>query len=204
VDLWQPEGSSMVSTDDLVRRVEKRIMTMPDAGSVTSFVGQGAPRFYLSLDQIFPQSNVAQMILVPPSFEARERIRHTLPSILHEEFPEVRSRVRLLPNGPPVPYPVMFRVVGDDPVKLRALADKVRARVGDDPDARGVNDNWAEQVKALNLAVDQTRARALGVSTQTVATASQTILSGLPIGLYREITSRSILCCGSRLRSVRP
>jgi multidrug efflux pump len=186
VDLWQPEGSSMVSTDDLVRRVEKRIMTMPDAGSVTSFVGQGAPRFYLSLDQIFPQSNVAQMILVPPSFEARERIRHTLPSILHEEFPEVRSRVRLLPNGPPVPYPVMFRVVGDDPVKLRALADKVRARVGDDPDARGVNDNWAEQVKALNLAVDQTRARALGVSTQTVATASQTILSGLPIGLYRE------------------
>jgi multidrug efflux pump len=186
VDLWQPEGSSLASTDALVQRVEKRIMTLPDAGSVTSFVGQGAPRFYLSLDQIFPQSNVAQMILVPASLEARERIRQTLPDILHEEFPEVRSRVRLLPNGPPVPYPVMFRVMGDDPAKLRALADKVRAIVTADPDARGVNDNWAEQVKALNLDVDQTRARALGVSTQTVATASQTILSGLPIGLYRE------------------
>jgi multidrug efflux pump subunit AcrB len=186
VDLWQPEGSSMASTEQLVKRVEQRIMTLPDAGSVTSFVGQGAPRFYLPLDQIFPQNNVAQMILVPPSFEARERIRQALPDILHEEFPEARSRVRLLPNGPPVPYPVMFRVVGDDPVILRAVADQVRAIVQADPDARGVNDNWAEQVKALNLDVDQSRARALGVSTQAVATASQTILSGLPIGQYRE------------------
>ncbi|MFP5430970.1 MAG: efflux RND transporter permease subunit [Gammaproteobacteria bacterium] len=186
VDLWQAEGSSMAGTDDLVRRVEQRIMALPDAGSVTSFVGHGAPRFYLSMDQIFPQNNVAQMILVPPSFEARERIRQALPDILHEEFPEARSRVRLLPNGPPVPYPVMFRVMGEDPVVLRAVADKVRAIMQADPDARGVNDNWAEQVKALNLDVDQSRARALGVSTQAVATASQTILSGLPIGQYRE------------------
>ncbi|HCT41226.1 MAG TPA: multidrug transporter AcrB [Moraxellaceae bacterium] len=186
VDLWQPEGASLASTDDLVKRVEKRLMTIPDAGSVTSFVGHGVPRFYLSLDQIFPQSNVAQMVLVPTSFESREKIRRALPDILHEEFPEARARVRLLPNGPPVPYPVMFRVLGDDPAKLRALADKVRAIVQADPDARGVNDNWAEKVKALNLDVDQTRARALGVSTQAVATAGQTILSGLPIGQYRE------------------
>ena len=186
VDLWQPEGASLASTDDLVKRVEKRLMAIPDAGSVTSFVGHGVPRFYLSLDQIFPQSNVAQMVLVPTSFESREKIRRALPDILHEEFPEARARVRLLPNGPPVPYPVMFRVLGDDPAKLRALADKVRAIVQADPDARGVNDNWAEKVKALNLDVDQTRARALGVSTQAVATAGQTILSGLPIGQYRE------------------
>ncbi len=186
VDLWQPEGASLASTDDLVKRVEKRLMAIPDAGSVTSFVGHGVPRFYLSLDQIFPQSNVAQMVLVPTSFESREQIRRALPDILHEEFPEARARVRLLPNGPPVPYPVMFRVLGDDPAKLRALADKVRAIVQADPDARGVNDNWAEKVKALNLDVDQTRARALGVSTQEVATAGQTILSGLPIGQYRE------------------
>ncbi|MDO8268854.1 MAG: efflux RND transporter permease subunit [Moraxellaceae bacterium] len=186
VDLWQPEGASLASTDDLVKRVEKRLMAIPDAGSVTSFVGHGVPRFYLSLDQIFPQSNVAQMVLVPTSFESREQIRRALPDILHEEFPEARARVRLLPNGPPVPYPVMFRVLGDDPAKLRALADKVRAIVQADPDTRGVNDNWAEKVKALNLDVDQTRARALGVSTQAVATAGQTILSGLPIGQYRE------------------
>ncbi|MGB4342209.1 MAG: efflux RND transporter permease subunit [Moraxellaceae bacterium] len=186
IDLWQPEGASLASTDDLVKRVEKRLMTIPDAGSVTSFVGHGVPRFYLSLDQIFPQNNVAQMVLVPTSFESREQIRRALPDILSEEFPEARIRVRLLPNGPPVPYPVMFRVLGDDPEKLRALADKVRAVVQADPDARGVNDNWAEKVKALNLDLDQTRARALGVSTQAVATAGQTILSGLPIGLYRE------------------
>lgn len=186
IDLWQPEGASLASTDDLVKRVEKRLMAIPDAGSVTSFVGHGVPRFYLSLDQIFPQNNVAQMVLVPTSLESREQIRRALPDILSEEFPEARIRVRLLPNGPPVPYPVMFRVLGDDPEKLRALADKVRAVVQADPDARGVNDNWAEKVKALNLDLDQTRARALGVSTQAVATAGQTILSGLPIGLYRE------------------
>jgi len=186
VDLWQPEGSSFASMEALVKRVEQRVLALEDAGSVTAFVGQGVPRFYLSLDQIFPQNNVAQLILVPASLEARERIRHALPDILHEEFPEARSRVRLLPNGPPVPYPVMFRVLGEDPAKLRVLADQVRTIVKADPDARGVNDNWAEKIKTLHLEIDQTRARALGVTTEAVSTASQTILSGLPIAQYRE------------------
>ena len=186
IDLWLPEGSSLTNTESIVKRVEQRLLAIPEAGSVTTFVGQGAPRFYLSLDQIFPQNNVAQIVIMPPSLAAREKIRHQLPVMLQEEFPEIRARARLLPNGPPVPYPVMFRVIGDNPDTLRAIADQVKTIVRADPAMRGVNDNWSEQVKSLNLAIDQQRARALGVTSSDVATASQTILSGLPIGQYRE------------------
>jgi multidrug efflux pump len=186
IDLWLPEGSSLTNTESLVKQVEQRLLAIPEAGSVTAFVGQGAPRFYLSLDQIFPQNNVAQIMIMPPSLEAREKIRHQLPIMLQAEFPEIRSRARLLPNGPPVPYPVMFRVIGDNPQKLRDIADQVKSIVRADEAMRGVNDNWSEQVKSLHLAIDQQRARALGVTSEHVATASQTILSGLPIGQYRE------------------
>ncbi|MDP2229118.1 MAG: efflux RND transporter permease subunit, partial [Moraxellaceae bacterium] len=186
VDLWLPEGSSFANTEAMAVKVEKKLLTLDDIGSVTSFVGQGAPRFYLSLDQILPQNNVAQLIIVPPDIDARERIRKSLPDVLMAEFPELRARVRLLPNGPPVPYPVMFRVLGSDPEQVRALADKVKALMKADTDMHGVNDNWAEQIKALRLDIDQSRARALGVTTGAVATAGQTILSGLPIAQYRE------------------
>lgn len=186
VDLWLPEGTSLPNTEALVKKVEDRLLKIPESGEITSFVGQGVPRFYLSLDQIFPQNNVAQLVLVTPSLEAREQLRKKLPTILQEEFPEIRSRTRLLPNGPPVPYPVMFRVIGENPEQLRILADKVKAIVRADSAMRGVNDNWSEEVKSLHLDVDQDRARALGVTTEAMATASQTILSGLPIGQYRE------------------
>ena len=186
VDLWLPEGTSLPNTEALVKKVEDRLLKIPEAGEITSFVGQGVPRFYLSLDQIFPQNNVAQLVLVTPSLEAREQLRQVLPTILQSEFPEIRSRTRLLPNGPPIPYPVMFRVIGDNPQQLRILADQVKAIVRADPAMRGINDNWSEEVKSLHLDVDQDRARALGVTTEAMATASQTILSGLPIGQYRE------------------
>lgn len=186
IDLWLPEGSSLTNTESIVKRVEQRLLAIPEAGSVTSFVGQGAPRFYLSLDQIFPQNNVAQLVIMPPSLAAREKIRHQLPTILQEEFPEIRGRARLLPNGPPVPYPVMFRVIGDNPDKLRAIADQVKTIVRADAAMRGVNDNWSEEVKSLHLDIDQQRARALAVTSSDVAIASQTILSGQRIGTYRE------------------
>src|SRR5690606_36891381 len=138
---------------------------------VTTWVGSGVPRFYLPLDQIFPQSNVAQMIVVPESLQARERLRHALPALMATAFPEVRARVKLLPNGPPVPYPVQFRVVGHDPAVLRGLADEVRQAMAENPNARGVNDNWNEAVKQIRLEVDQDKARALGVSSASIAQA---------------------------------
>jgi multidrug efflux pump len=94
--------------------------------------------------------------------------------------------VKLLPNGPPVPYPVQFRVVGPDPTVLRGLADEVRRTMAANPNARGVNDNWNESVKQIRLEVDQAKARALGVTSASIAQASRTTLSGSTIGQYRE------------------
>ena len=90
----------------------------------------------------------------------------------------MRGRVKLLPNGPPVPYPVQFRVVGPDARQVRAWADEAKAIVRANPNMRGVNDNWNESVKVLRLDVDQDKARALGVTSQAIAQASRTILSG--------------------------
>jgi multidrug efflux pump subunit AcrB len=106
--------------------------------------------------------------------------------LLAQEFPEVRGRVKILPNGPPVAYPVQFRVVGGEPSVLRERADEVKAIMRASPNTRGVNDNWNESVKVMRLEVDQTKARALGVTSQSIAQASKTILSGTPVGQYRE------------------
>ena len=186
VDLWLPEGTAVTATEDVAKRASDWLLKQPEVKSVTTFVGSGAPRFYLPLEVILPQSNVSQLIVLPRDLEAREHLRKRLSEALAQQFPEARSRTRLLPNGPPVPYPVMFRVMGPDATQLRALADKVKAVVAKDPNAVGVNDNWNEPIKALRLDIDQDRARALGVTSEMVATAGQTILSGLPIGQYRE------------------
>jgi len=147
------------------------------------------PRFYLPIDAIFQQTNVSQFIVLPKDLKAREVLRLKLPAMLAQEFPEVRGRVKLLPNGPPVPFPVQFRVVGSDPVALRGYADQVKAVMRASPNARGVNDNWNESVKVLHLEVDQTKARVLGVTSQSIAQASRTILSGTTVGQYQEATN---------------
>jgi multidrug efflux pump subunit AcrB len=186
VDLWLPEGSTVQQTAEVARRFESRMMAEPGMQSVTGWIGGGVPRFYLPLDNIFPQSNVSQYILLPASLAERETLRKRLPTLLAQEFPEVRARVKLLPNGPPVAYPVQFRVTGPDVATVRAWADKAKALLREHPDMRGVNDNWNESVKVLRLEVDQDKARALGVSSQALAQASRTILSGTTIGQYRE------------------
>ena len=186
VDVWLPEGSSIAANDEVTRRVEARLAKEPGVISVSSWVGSGVPRFYLPIDQIFPQTNVSQLIVMPQDLKTREVLRKRLPALLASEFPEVRGRVKLLANGPPVPYPVQFRVVGADPMVLRGLADEVKAAMRQSPSMRGVNDNWNESVKALRLEVDQAKARALGVSSQSIAQASRTLLTGSTIGQYRD------------------
>ncbi|WP_374433484.1 efflux RND transporter permease subunit [Inhella sp.] len=186
VDMWLPEGSPIQATEALAQRFEKRLMKEPELQSVSIWVGSGVPRFYLPLDNIFPQSNVAQAILLPKSLKEREALRMRLPELLAAEFPEARARTKLLPNGPPVPYPVQFRVIGPDPKVLRQWADEAKALVRANPNMRGVNDNWNESIKVLRLQVDQDKARALGVSSQSLAQASRTILSGTTVGQFRE------------------
>ena len=186
VDLWFPEGTSFAANEATARRVEQRLMQEAGVASVSTWLGSGVPRFYLPLDQVFPQTNVSQLIVLPRDLAVRESLRIKLPALLASEFPEVRGRVKLLPNGPPVPYPVQFRVVGTDPLVLRERADEVKALMRQNASMRGVNDNWNEAVKVLRLEVDQSKARALGVSSQSIAQAARTLLSGSAVGQFRE------------------
>jgi len=184
VDLWLQEGASVTHMQENVERVEARLLGLPETGQVTSFVGSGAPRFYLPMDVLFPQSNVSQMIIEADHIDQRDKLLGRVRHILAEEFPEIRSRARLLPNGPPVPYPVQFRVTGADPKQVRSWADQVRDVMSTDNEVAGLNDNWNEPIKVMALRIDQSRARQIGSSTAGVAAAGQALLSGFSLGTF--------------------
>lgn len=186
MDIWFPEGTSLQANKEVTLRVEQRMLRLEGVESVSEWIGSGVPRFYLPLDQVFPQNNVSQFILVAKDLKAREEVRKRLPALMAEEFPEVRARSKLLPNGPPVQYPVQFRVLGSDPAKLRSYADEVKKLMQDSVNMRGVNDNWNESVKVIRLQVDQDKARALGVSSQSIAEATSANFSGSTVGQFRE------------------
>ncbi len=186
VELWLPEGSSFAATEVQTKKFETFIRREEGVESVTSYVGTGSPRFYLPLDQIFPQTNVAQIVVLPIDLRAREKLRLRIVAAFKSQFPEVRGRVKLLPNGPPVPYPVQFRVAGTEVDKVRRIADQVKDIMRANPNALGVNDNWNESVKVVRLQLDQEKLRALGITSQTVMRAANTILSGTNIGQFRE------------------
>ena len=140
----------------------------------------------LALNQIFPQSNISQFILLVKDLAARDRLRHQLPTLLAAEFSEVHSPVKILPNGPPVDFQVMFRVMVPDAAGVRQAADRVKDLLRAYPSMRGVIDNWNVQVKTVRLDIDQDKARALGVNSQGIAQGSRTGLSGVTVGQYRE------------------
>ncbi|MGX6569903.1 efflux RND transporter permease subunit [Cupriavidus necator] len=186
VELWMPEGTSFAQMETEAKRFEQLVGKDKEVESLTTFVGTGAPRFYLPLDQIFPQTNVAQVIVMPVSTEVRDALRRRIIKLMDAEFPYLRGRVKLLPNGPPVAYPVQFRVIGPDAAGVRQLADQVKAEMRANPNTVGVNDNWNENVKMLRLEIDQDKARALGVTTNAIARVTQTVLTGVPVGQYRD------------------
>ncbi|MGZ8290789.1 MAG: efflux RND transporter permease subunit [Telluria sp.] len=186
VEMWTPEGTSFSANEAQVKKFEAFISKQANVESVTSYIGTGSPRFYLPLDQIFPQTNVSQIVVLPKDLESREELRLKIIDVFKKDFPEVRGRVKLLPNGPPVPYPVQFRVAGPEIATVRALADQVKEILRANPNAIGVNDNWNESVKVLRLDLDQDKMRALGVTSQTVMRVANTVLSGTPVGQFRE------------------
>ncbi len=186
VDLWYPEGTAFAANEEVTKRVEARLLKLDGVDNVTTWVGSGAERFVLVLDQVFPQTNASQMIVMPRDMKAREKLRTALPALLATEFPEARARAKLLPNGPPVAYPVQFRVVGPEASHVRAYADEVKAIMRGNPNLRGINDNWNESVKALHLDIDQDKARALGVTSQGIAQAARVVNGGSSIGQYRD------------------
>jgi multidrug efflux pump subunit AcrB len=186
IEVWLPEGSSFSNTESASSEFEKWVSEQPGVVSVTSFIGTGAPRFYLPLDQILPQTNVAQLIVVPENLKVRSRLRLEIEQAFRERFTSVRGRVKLLPNGPPVPYPVQFRVQGPEPAEVRRIAERVKDIMRANSSTVGVNDNWNEDVKVVRIDVDQEKLRALGVNSQMIAQAANTVLTGTTVGRFRE------------------
>ncbi|AZP10778.1 efflux RND transporter permease subunit [Undibacterium parvum] len=186
VELWLPEGSAFAASEAQAKKFEAFIQKQDGVESITSYVGTGSPRFYLPLDQIFPQTNVSQIVVLPKDLKAREALRLKITQAFKTDFPEVRGRVKLLPNGPPVPYPVQFRVTGLEVEKVREIADRVKDVMRANPNAIGVNDNWNESVKVIRIDMDQDKLRALGVTSQSVMRAANTILTGSTVGQFRD------------------
>jgi multidrug efflux pump subunit AcrB len=186
VDLWLPEGSSIGATETETKKFEQWLSEQPEVEHWVSYIGIGAPRFYLPLDQQFNNTNLAEVIVTPRSLAERDALRARMIELFRSDFPNLRGRVKLLPQGPPVSYPVQFRVQGTDVATVRSIADQVKDVVRANPNTVGVNDNWNEQVKSLRLTLDQDKARALGVSSQALAKAAQTVLSGTTVAQFRE------------------
>jgi multidrug efflux pump len=186
VDLKLPEGASLNATEAQVKKLEGWLAKRPELENYVSFVGSGAPRFYLPLDQQLPQASFAEFVLLPKSLADREKIRADLIDLFDHDFSELRARVVRLENGPPVGYPVQFRVSGADIATVRELSRKVADVMRKNPVLRNVNLDWEEPSKVVKLDIDQERARVLGVSTQDLSNFLQSSLSGVPVTYYRE------------------
>jgi multidrug efflux pump len=186
-ELRLPEGTAIGVTDAAAKKAESMLVGDPDIITYTTYVGQGAPRFWLGLNPVLPNPNFAQIVIVTKDIDARERVKARLEQALAEgAVTEARARVDRFSFGPPVGFPVQFRVVGPDPMKVRGIADEVRAVMAGNPDVIDPHLNWGEQVKSIRLEVDQDRARALGLTPQDISQMLQTLLSGYVVSQYRE------------------
>lgn len=186
VDLKLAEGASLTSTAEQVKRLEAMIKDHAGVDNYVAYVGTGSPRFYLPLDQQLPAASFAQFVVLAKTIEDREALRTWLIQTLDEQFPMLRPRITRLENGPPVGYPVQFRVTGEHIDEVRALARKVAAKVRENPHVVNVHLDWEEPSKVVYLNVDQDRARALGVTTADLSRFLQSQLTGSSVSQYRE------------------
>ena len=186
VDLWLPEGASITATEREGARLEASLAKDPDVATYVSYVGNGSPRFFLSLTQEILRANFGQTVILTRDVAGRERVVERLKKTLDEQFPGISGRVRRVPLGPPVNYPIQFRVIGEEAAQLKQIAEQVAGRMRANPHTVDVNTDWGNRVLALRLEVDQEKARALGVSSQAVARATAGVISGIGLGTYRE------------------
>ena len=187
VDLRLPEGASFAATLRETKRFEAAIQGRKEIASYVSFVGSGAPRFYLPLDQQLAQPNFTQFVITAKDVEQREQLATYLDGELKRDFSDVRSRVSRLENGPPVGFPVQFRVDGDDIATVRGIAEQVAAVMRADRDTTNVQFDWDEPAeRSVRFEVDQIKARQLGISSQDVANFLAMTLSGTTVTQFRE------------------
>ncbi|CAA6803753.1 MAG: RND efflux transporter [uncultured Thiotrichaceae bacterium] len=188
VDLKLAEGSSIEATQREVEKVERFLDTQKThIDNYVSYVGTGSPRFYLPLDQQLPNDSFAQFVITTKNIKARESLREELiPLMDSEEFSHIRGRVLRLENGPPVGYPVQFRVSGDELWQLRSLAEQVASIMRENPHLQNVHLDWSELSKAINLEVDTEKATSLGITQTTISQLMHGLLQGVTIGEFRE------------------
>jgi multidrug efflux pump subunit AcrB len=182
-----PEGTAIGVTEATAKKAEQLIGNDPDVASYTTYVGAGAPRFWLGLNPELPNANFAQIVIVAKDLDGRERLKARLEKAIADgALTQARARVDRFVFGPPVGFPVQFRVIGPDPLKVRAIAEDVRKVMAENHKLIDPHLDWNEQVKSIRLDIDQDRARALGLTPQEVAQTLQTLVSGYTITQYRE------------------
>lgn len=186
VDLWLPEGTSIKEVETQAKALEARMIDDADKRFIATYIGEGAPRFFLPLDQQLRNPNFAQLLVMANDEPARERLIVKLRKILAEDFPSIRSKVDRLFLGPPTGWPVQMRVMGPDRQEVRRIADQVKAKFAENPQLGAVHDDWLEPVTAMKLVIDQDRARALGVTSQRVRQMLQATMSGVPLDNFRD------------------
>ncbi len=180
------EGASLKATQAHVERIEALLKDRPGIENYVAYIGSGSPRFYLPLDQQLPATSFAQIVMITENIEQREAVRDWLIETMREQFPDVHSRITRLENGPPVGYPVQFRVTGEHIGQVRELARQVAAVVRNNAHVSNVHLDWEEPSKVVYLRIDQDRARAMGVSTASVSQFLRGALSGASVGQFRE------------------
>jgi multidrug efflux pump subunit AcrB len=187
VDLRLPEGASFAATLRETQRLEQVLSRYPQIASYVDFVGAGAPRFYLTLDQQLPAPNFAQFLITAKGVKERERLAKALEPVLREQFSTVRTRITRLENGPPVGFPVQFRVSGPEIGEVRQIAEQVAKVVRNDRDTFNTQFDWDEPgERSVHFEVDQAKARQLGITSQDVANYLQMTLSGYTVTQFRE------------------
>ena len=186
VDLELAEGASLHATEAVAQRLEAELNTREDVESYVAYVGTGTPRFYLPLDQKLPQANFAQFVVLTPDIASREAVRQWLIGLFDEKFNDVQARVSRLENGPPVGFPIQFRVSGEHVDDVRRIAHQVADKVRANEAVTNVNLDWDEPSKVVRLQIDQARARVLGISSAQVAAFLRGSLSGTTVSTYRD------------------
>ena len=187
VDLRLPEGASFAATLRQAQRLETVLAKRPEIDHFIDFVGAGAPRFYLPLDQQLAAPNFAQFVVTARSIKDREKLIPVLNEILRTDYAPVRTRISRLENGPPIGFPVQFRVSGPEIGPVRQWAEKVAAVVRSNPDTTHVQFDWDEPAeRSVRFEIDQTKARRLNISSQEIANFLDMSLTGYSITRFRE------------------
>jgi multidrug efflux pump subunit AcrB len=187
VEIQMPKGTSIEQTSAATEQVETWLRKQPEAKIVTAYVGQGAPRFFMSLSPELPDPSFAKIVIRTSSEEERDALKERLRAAAANGLaPAARVRVTQLVFGPPSPFPVAFRVSGPDVDQVRAIAEKVSAIMTKDPMMRTVNTDWGERVPTLHLVLDQDRLRAIGLTSADVGQQLQFLLTGVTVSQVRE------------------